>query len=274
MSWLDSALSKLKLPEHIHFHISLFSNNKVDKKVITIDGKEAKLNLPRLTAEERKDLNFPEAIKEGHSLIAEETNVTLEDFKKNESLEENRKILVFLEKKIPVEDLNIWRAALYLRRYYLSDDREKTAILKSQIMQRYGAKGGNIANLCSSDYVTRFFIPLYDSLLEDFGGDNEKATEAFKEKYKIIVNELPFSVFVCWHDTPDKIMKAIEKRKAYGAKYVNIHGIGIENVKHIKEVIEPFEEENYAMIKELKKDKTTIFVKVEFVQYPPELKSS
>jgi hypothetical protein len=39
-------------------------------------------------------------------------------------------------------------------------------------------------------------------------------------------------------------------------------------VKKIKKVIEPFEEEGYATIKELKKDNNTIFVKIEFKEYP------
>ena len=61
----------------------------------------------------------------------------------------------------------------------------RVAGLKFQLMQKYGDKGRNIANLCTANYLEDWLIPAYGELSETL--NNDDLTKKNLAKYIIIL---------------------------------------------------------------------------------------
>ncbi|MFH1504040.1 MAG: hypothetical protein ABIH08_01430 [Candidatus Omnitrophota bacterium] len=251
----------IKLPEHISLiHIGKLDNSK---KIIHNDSSKTIVNLNSLSKEEEQGLKeiLPLALKENYTLLTEDTKLKAEDFKKESGSVEAKEILAFLRPKISAEEINIWRAALYLRSKHNTGRREEVKKLKYEIMQKYGEKGRNIANLCSENYVKDFLIPLYNAF-KQFHKDVNLATEKFRVAYELIVNELPFTIFVNYRMSVDDIKLEIEKRKRYGSKFINIHGIGEDNKDKIQQVAEELKDTGKYEMSKYSKEENVVLVTV------------
>jgi hypothetical protein len=273
MSFLDKIkkLFSIKLPEHFHLHFNLITINKSDqsRKVEYNDSsKKLTVNVDGLDGQEepkiKELLNL--AINEDYALLEENAKVLMEDFERADKSFETQNILKFLKPKIPVDDLNIWRAALYLKNKHESTRKEEVKSVKRQIMQKYGDRGKNIANLCSADYVKDYMIPLYDALIQYYK-DESVARERFRKAYSIIVEELPFTIFVNHQMTINDIKTEINRRRKYGSKFINIHGISEDNKRKIQEVSSELETTGkYEIKKYIKEEKNIIFVTVRNIE--------
>lgn len=222
------------------------------------------VNLGKLDNQKKKDFLIS-LIDEGGVLLIEKAKTEVDAFRSEEKVPENQAIIQFLSSKIPSEDINIWRAALYLRVSFKKGMGAVVTRIKLEIMQKYGDKGRNIANLCTANYLEEWLIPSWEKLKQP-PGDEESAKGSFLKLYLLLVNELPFTVFVCHKMTLDELRQEIDSRKKYGMDFVNIHGIGDDNIKKIKTVVDETEKENYSEDKKgnivyirlsFKKDKAT-----------------
>ncbi|HAZ10814.1 MAG TPA: hypothetical protein DCY56_06895 [Candidatus Omnitrophica bacterium] len=272
MSFLEALgklLSNLKLPD-INFNIDLSNNINIkkddhsQKTEYHDDSKNLTINLAKLDSSERKALKdiLPKAIEDGYSILEDETKKSIEDFKAKDSSAGNKEVLDFLKPKIPPEDFNIWRASLYMRSFFEAHDKPKTRQLKCDIMQRYGDKGKNIANLCSARYLEEVLIPYHGSLEGKY--EDKIVLDKFKSMYKMVVDELPLCVFVNHIMNKNDIKGEIELKKKYGLKYINMHGIGTSNIKKIIEVVDELEKQSKFATKETKEDTHSIFVRLYF----------
>src|SRR3989339_838117 len=98
---------------NLNIHIT---NNSHDQDVSYDPGKEiCKINLEKLTEDIKKGLISSEMLDEGRILLEDSCKKTIEDFRNQEKTAETQEKIKFLDKKIPPDDLNVWRAALYLR---------------------------------------------------------------------------------------------------------------------------------------------------------------
>ena len=142
---------------------------------------------------------------------------------------------------MPSEDIKIWRASLYLAKCFSEGKKGQTAKLKEDIMLRFGEKGRNIANLCSAGYLDTYLRPLSEAIK-----NNEESEEAVKKRfleiYSMIITSEPFTLFVNKRMSSETIKGEIENKRKYGHKFLNVHGIGKENKKNIKEVVDYFKE--------------------------------
>jgi len=165
-------------------------------------------------------------LDEGRILLQDTCKNTIEEFRSQERSAETQERLKFLDKKIPPEDLNIWRAALYLRYCYNTKElKKKVSAIKYQIMQKFGDKGRNIANLCTAGYLEEWLIPAYEKLKETLV-DEDLAKIEFGKIYSNFVNQLPFTIFVSHVMSKDELRKEILRRKEFGIAFVNIHAPG------------------------------------------------
>lgn len=222
-------LSKLKKLGNIHIlsdnqHESITYNDNRKTLIINI-GKLEKKELPRLQS----------AIKEfearGDLLIEATAQKTLEDFKQVDSHAENRTLLEYFKGKLPARDIEILRASFYLKTVYERGD--PVSHLKQDIINRYGERGRNISNLCTAEYFTSQIKPLYDEM---YSQPNFSPDE-FLKIYEIIVTESPYAIFIntmmSQGDVKREVHNKIEIDKKYGIRYLNIHGIGKDNVEKI-----------------------------------------
>jgi len=224
--------------------------NQADKSCI--------VNVGKLDDDQKKDF-LTSVVDGGNILLLEKAKTEFDDFRSEENIPETQEVIQFLSPKIPPDDLNIWRAALYLRSCFKKGMSAAVTKLKLEIMQKYGDKGRNIANLCTAGYLEEWLIPSYDKLKQP-PGDEESAKSSFLKLYKLLVNELPFTVFVCHKMKLDDLRQEIDSRKQYGMDFINIHGMGEDNIQKIKTVVDEIEKENYSE----ERKGHSIFVRVDF----------
>lgn len=246
-------ISKLKLPPLIKTEVkqpviinnlNIINDDHSQTIVYNPVDKTCVVNLDKLKDDQKKD--FLTSIIEGEDiLLLDKVKTEFDDFRLQEKISETQEIIKFLSPKIPSEDLDIWRAALYLRSYFKKGMNATVTKLKLEIMQKYGDKGRNIANLCTAGYLEEWLVPHYDKLKQSLGNE-ELVNNSFLKFYKLLVNELPFTVFVCHKMTQNDLRQEINDRRTYGMDFVNIHAIGEENIAKIKIVVDEIVKENYS----------------------------
>ena len=269
MSWLDP-LKKIfpKLTSLVTFNININSNNRNEKVKIDASSKNVSINLEKLTPKEEGVVKsvLAEAVNENKLLLQDKSKLMLEDFELEDKSEKTKEIISFLTPLISQEDLIVWRASLYLKKCF-QEGKSGVAILKSQLSQKYGDRGNNIANLCTAGYLEEYLIPMHEALKKSIA-DAGKVKERFQIFYATIVNDLPFTIFVCAQMHEGEIKKTIldkmEQNMKYGLKFFNIHGIGTRNIKKIKEVLAEIENKKILANKNITEGNDIIFVRLEF----------
>lgn len=175
------------------------------------------------------------AINEGNqTLLRENAQKRIEDFRKEEQEKDSIQITNFFRGKVPEKDLTIIRGALYIRQCFKRG--ENIGDLKLDVMLKHGERGKNIVNLCTAGYFEEYIIPFYDVVLKQKGNE-EEALKAFHCYFDRVANELPFTIFVRQDRTPEYVIEEVKRKVEYGTKFVNIHGIGEHNVKTVYEAI-------------------------------------
>ncbi|OGG11448.1 hypothetical protein A2Z00_05715 [Candidatus Gottesmanbacteria bacterium RBG_13_45_10] len=257
--------NKLVFSPKIHFSINIGSGNNNGNKVLYDQRKQLITIDPSLLTEEEKgrlQKSLKPELTQEKPILDRVYKTTAEDYKQKIGLPENQDLLTFFSDKLPVEDLNILRAALYIRTVFKVHHGDVTQ-LKTQLIGRYGIRARSITNLCSAGYFESWIRPLYEEMSKKPGFRKEK----FLEIYDEIVLYSPFAYFVN-RSTPDSdviqhILGKIEQMKRYGIKTLNIHGIGHANVAKVKIALEAVEKE-VKCTKSILEEDNIIVVKLHF----------
>lgn len=224
----------------LHF----FSDSKKEEPhTYNSDTNTLNVNSSKLVKEEFEKFSkeVTGAIDAEFTVIEDETTSRVHEIIEEEESAESQNILKFLSGKISGKDLQIVRAALYIRRR--ASKHETIDHLKLDLIKRYGQRGNNVSNLCSAGYFEEYVIPLY-KILEDHFQNNDAALIEFQKIFDRLVDELPFTIFVSikTRNLKEEIVKKLEVSKKYGLKFLNIHGIGQANVSKIQEVLSQIEQ--------------------------------
>lgn len=242
MDWFDKLKGLVHLDLRNLKEIHLFSGNKIinntyTKNVLTININHESIN------------KNPEVLKtilrtnqeNGGLIIESESLIRLADFKKIDSEASTQNFLAEFKGKIPQSDLEILRYSIYLKVVFNRGD--SVDRLKTDIVERFGYRGRNICNLYSAGYFKSQIKVLYDLMFQQPDFSQEK----FMQLYELIVTESPYAIFVSRQMTSSellsKVKTKIETSKKYGINYLNIHGIGDENIRIISTVLEQLKEE-------------------------------
>lgn len=230
MSFLDKLSSLINISAPRLKALKILSENKIQVTVNKNDNRQINVNSGQL-----KKLIRDAVRKEGHLLLEETAQSTLQDFSNVTQKTIFKNTLEFFRGRIPPNDLEILRASLYIKDVHERGGSVRD--LKWDIIQKYGVRGKNIANLCTAGYFESIIKPLYEEMSKqsDFILDN------FLSTYNKIIDHYTFAVFVSNRMTKDDIKKEIigkiEDNKKYGVKNMNIHGLGQSNVNKIFEVL-------------------------------------
>jgi len=245
MSFIDGLVKLFPKLEKIKFN--LLSNINISVNVDKSDKRKVVLNLPNkkaieLTDKESKKLFklLPQAVEDGYTLLEEKFDTKIQSYKKIISSNDNQKIIEYFKGKIPLLDLPILKASLYLKS--LLDKGKKTWNIKKEIILCYGKRGKNISNLCSAGYFETWIKPLYEKMAESPNFEKKDFIQIYNE----IVENSPFALFVSSGMKSSEIKKALlDKVKTisnYGIRQLNIHGIGDKNMTKIRETIKDIPE--------------------------------
>ena len=177
-------------------------------------------------------------------------------------------IVNFFSSKLSSTDMVMLESALYLRKLFERDERAKCRKVKEQIMTRYGARGGNLCNLCTAGYLENSIIPLFQEL--------DKSTPLSVSEFRTIFYDLidgyPTAVFVHQYMTKDdinsKVFGKIKENVEFGIYELTIHGIGNENIKTIQKTVEQIKNKSLGKAIDIKVEGRAIKVKLTLFPNP------
>ena len=136
---------------------------------------------------------------------------------------------------VPKYDLTILESAIFIQTLY--EDGQNVENYLRDISEKFGPRGTMICHLYSAGYYDSQIIPLYNELVET----DDPHIDEFNEIYDFIVKESPLALFVSKRDSVSdvelKVLKKIKANQASEVGYLNIHGIGKQNVLNIKKAL-------------------------------------
>ena len=193
------------------------------------------INPDKLEAPQRQilmELLASDGLNEGKAILQSGAASTVNDVRG--CLPAIEPTVQFFSPVIPQTDLPLLRACLYLREKFKRG--ENVEPLKTQIVNVYGVRGRNFANLCSAEYLESWFKPLLNQLMLEYPDDMATVKQKFQQSYNVVVENIPWTVFVsaAMHDKlAVHIIKKMQTNLKNGIDYLNVHGLGDSNVKRI-----------------------------------------
>ena len=231
--------------ENLHLHLG----NNISEK---IELKDRKISIDPNKLEKEEKNKFNEILKEyskqkDNELIEVKTNENL--IKLNNREIENKGLIQFYKDEIPLEDYKILKAAEYINTL----KGENLNFEKAKIRERFGDKGNRIINLYGAGY--------FESLKEIYNEDKL----LFKKMYNYLVIDGVFTIFVHRNtNIEEEILSKINKIKTYRLdfKFINIHGLGNDNISKIKDFVNSNSNNENYKIKILLDKNTKIIVEI------------
>lgn len=219
-----------------NFKIHIFNHNSSKTTVIKNSKVNViQINIGELNKASLKELEqvISEVVNTDNGLVIEDNSQKLlQDFQAVDSKSQTQKEIEYFTGKIPQKDIEILRASIYLKS--VADKGESIHDLKADIIARFGERGKNICNLYSAGYFDSQIKPLYEEV-----GTSDLLK--FSQIYEQIVTESPYAVFIHSGMSDKEVSNVVKQKmeisKKYGIKYLNIHGIGKENVDKITVLI-------------------------------------
>ena len=247
-------------------NITLFKINVSIDKSIHADGNTVSVNPNKLDGKKKRQLKQllrTEILDEAGAIVDERSSETVSEvIEVLPEIEATARQYIVI---IPPADIPLLKACLFLRKRYQAGN--PVDDLKNQIARSYGPRGRNLSNLCSAGYLEDWFWPLYENLLRDYPDDPNLAKLKFQAIYSMILNELPFTEFVSTGWSADKtlrhIVEKINRNRKSGIRFLNIHGLGRNNVTKVCKILPEIKEQTGAMPSREEKDSNRIFVRLE-----------
>jgi len=255
-------LSKLKEIKLLHISVNIDKSVKIDASNSSVT-----INPERLTGKQKralKQLLRNDGLEESGAILHQGSMATVDLIKHDLPLLNEE--MAFLLPMIPQEDVPLLQACLFLRRRFNSN--QPVDDLKRQIVQSYGPRGRNLANLCSAGYLETWFKPVHAMLSESYPEDPAQVRNLFLKLYNHLLVELPWTVFVCSSTNKKKLaLSLIQKLKhnaSNGVRFLNIHGLGEQNAKKISSILLEVQNSSGARLVKLEQDGARIFARLEF----------
>ncbi|MBS3102492.1 hypothetical protein J4458_03520 [Candidatus Woesearchaeota archaeon] len=227
-------------------NIKIIRNSQNNQKFIpSRDAKTLSINYPQLEGKEKQAVN--KALKDGFEsgeidhFMESFSEKKVEDIKEKLNLKNTKEILEFYKDKIPLNYYRALEASLYARTNFSAG--RSIAEDKRDIKNKFGEEGNNICNLCTAGYFEGYIKEAY----EEMESSNNFSIDEWQKYFKLIVRTSPFAVFV-YRDMSEEelsgiIMYRLDTNIKYGIKFVDIHGIGWDNVKKIKNILRELQKE-------------------------------
>ncbi len=268
MGWAKSLKKFLETlakcsPVQLNFNLNILPNlseinicrdGKIKSSVhLDNDTKSLFLNIDKMSEKERQQLKaiIPEIYDESGSILRSDTRKLIENFRQVEADPATAATLDYFRPLIPADDWPILRSSLYMKECHRRDRHPEGDRTKSAIVETYGDRGRNIANLYSAGYFDDWFRPLHEALVAEHE-DVAEAKRAFEKIYETIVKDAPWTVFVSRHRTKSaiktEIVGKLQKNVGYGIKWLNVHGLGQDNVDTITSICGEVEKEGLASV--------------------------
>ncbi len=245
--------------------IQIASNNQYKSgNKVSFDQRKQELtvNVDELSDLESSDLKafIKQEVEKLNGLVLEtKSSKLLEEISAIEEDSEVNSLLRFFDGKLPPADQLALETSLVLRQRKENGQDVRKDL--EDLSARFGKRGKVIANLCSERYFEQYFRPMYEQMEKEPGFVNAH----FLENWDLILTHLPFAAFISNNfsqtETTDHIREKLERSQKYGFYFVNIHGLGHENVAKIERSIQELEK-TYSFEKSGKFGRSYIMVRL------------
>ncbi len=253
-------LSKLSSIKLLNFNIN------IDKSInINVKDASVEINPHKLNGKQRRALQdiLRKSLDESGVILASDKAGEVDAVRSE--LPSIQGDIEKFQRIIPPTDTPLLHACLYLRQRHLKGDHVDD--MKQQIARIYGQRGRNFANLCSAGYLEDWFLPLHQGLSQMYPDDPMTAKAKFLDIYSVIVDELPWTVFVCARMSKAKITRdivdKIKRNMQNGIRFLNVHALGELNSKKTSAILPDILKETGAIAARMEQEPTRVFVRLE-----------
>lgn len=247
-NWLDKLKNFVEASFHIdlsHFtliNIQIGEINKAKKgdiKPVMLDEKSQTLqiDISRLSKDELREFKkiTNSYIAEGNYLLEEDSANLLDKLYSFNKKSDYKKHLSFFKNIIPNDDFKALESSYFMRMEHESNvDPVLVSNHKREIRNRFGQRGGHIANLCTAGYFEELLIPIYNY-----------EPDTFQSWYKLVVDQGALTLFIHSGMKNDEIVSTLKNKtelaKRYGLNHFYVHSKGVRNIKAIRKCLADFE---------------------------------
>lgn len=237
-----------------HTHINIVVNSKKEIESINYEAlsQQERDALVKLLLNENRVMLIPSNIypklEEAKDYVKSPKNPTL----------------TYFESKLLPEDVRILRSADFIKSLYDSGKTSEITQLKKQLAEVYGQKVNVICNLYTAGYFETFLTEKY----EDMAQEPNFTPSDFHDLYRSLISDFPVAIFVSSGTTATAVEKQIlgklERIKESKLNYLNIHGIGEENIATIESILDREEISSMIASKSVFKTARTIVLRLVF----------
>ncbi|MEE8403262.1 MAG: hypothetical protein V3R93_05880 [Candidatus Hydrothermarchaeaceae archaeon] len=117
MGWFDKLKELVKIDIKDSFNINIRSNNVSKPVEYNEEIKSVSINLEKLSPSEKEAFEqiLEGAVRDNKVLLEQNSEKLIQDFRSEESSRDTKSLLSYFEDKIPPDDFEALRAALYIR---------------------------------------------------------------------------------------------------------------------------------------------------------------
>lgn len=208
-----------------------------------------------------------ESFEEGDTtdFVALESSDKFKQIEKHVEDEQIQRVLEFFENKISKEHSDALQAGLHMRRISEEEDSVDVDEIKNDIEKKFGSDGRSIANLCNAGYFDEggYLRELYYEMeaSEDF------VQSDYQDRFEEIIRYEPFTVFVSRYDSNKDILietrRKLRKYNKYGVRFVDVRGIGQENIRKIRTVVNRLDNIVENMQYKVKEEESDIRIRID-----------
>lgn len=245
--WLTKLLELLKIKvdvsalkaENLHVHINSAApptqppSIVIDKATGKIEVNLAGLDASQLAA--LRGIIKDSVISENQVVIEEHAEGRIEEMREVEAQPDNRALLNSLQPYLSSQDYLALRSALVLQAQFKAG--QPVIKLKAELLNRFGTRGTNIANMCSAGYFEQ--VAQYVSQHQ---GDHGFSVERFRGNLERFITESAYAFFVksTLSDiaVAETLSQMIYRNARYGQNTLVIHAFGSRNVARVGSIVD------------------------------------
>ncbi|HEX7413832.1 MAG TPA: hypothetical protein VF411_07275 [Bacteroidia bacterium] len=196
------------------------------------------INVPNLKVTDKEFLfEIIRKVHEDDGLLWEDSKTAaLNSYAEYYTKSNKNEILSFFQGYLSVADYTALKMSLFIR--YQAKKGRDVNMFKKDIRDKFGDRGANISNLCSSGYFEDEFMPLLKN-----GG----TIQDFQTYYEMAVGAKARALFVHASMSVNDIEKEInimaEKAIRYHMDDFRVHGRGRHNIDNIEKYVKSISEE-------------------------------
>lgn len=280
-SFIKKYTNKDGQKDHIKYDLDILESDKEEVKIVEKGPKkppfdkieengrriiELNLNAFNQNQKERIKNKIEAAYEDQGRLLSSEEEVTYDTVEQAHADERNKEIISHFNQYISEPQKQLLQRCLSLRTAFEGNQFIPTETIeewKNDLADKFGNSARTVANLCSSGYYDKNGI--LRKIMAEISENNDNQ-HTIEQKYKKIINNKPFVVYVGKNDSTEKINGKLRQKikrydsYKYSVPFIDLRAQGFSNKETAKGAIENLEQSvSKIYIEELHTDEERVY---------------